>query len=150
MVDPERFNPSSSDYHATDSFMRSRKGKLEGIFTGDVIRSCFDGEAVIVENHKSDEPDKPDDLVMMVGEMCECYFGLLLDPENRMVVGAHVLQVNPVQAKMHGPWTKSTIERMQAVSKQHEGKVWNAHKDPRIGNKSKWTPDGKYDDREYK
>jgi len=150
MVDPDQFNPSSSDYHATDSFMRSRKGELKGIFTGDVIRACFDGEAVVMENHNADDPDKPDDLIMMVGELYECYFGLLLDPENKMVVGAQVLQVNPVQAKMDGPWQKSTIERMQSVSKQHQGKVWNAHIDPRIGNSSKWRPDEKYDDRKYK
>lgn len=130
-TDLDSFDPDVEDYHATSNFMNRRKGDLDGVFTGDVIQACFDGELHEGEN----------DCVVMVGELHECYFGLVLDPEEQLVVDGKVLQINPVQASMSGHWDHRVIKNMQTLAKQHEGKIWNAHKDPRIGNKQRWVPE---------
>lgn len=151
-IDLESFDPSPEDYRPSESFMRDRKSKFKGIFTGDVIESCFDGEPEFIENHTYDEDyaaDVPEKLIRLVGELHECYFGLMIDPIDKTVVNGQVLQVNPVQANLHGPWDGETVQRMGKLAKNHEGKVWNAHRDPRIGNKQRWKPDDQYDDRPH-
>lgn len=130
-IDLDEFDPEPSEYSPSDSFMSRRKNDLKGIFTGDVIQVCFNGDAEFAEN----------DCILLIGELNESYFGLIVDPEEKIVVDGHVLQVNPVQARMSDQWTYEAIERMQAVAKQHTGKVWNSYIDPKIGNKERWVPE---------
>jgi len=135
----DSFHPDKSVYSAADSFVRHRRGRLEGIFTTAVVDACFQGEAEPARN----------DCIRMVGRHHECIFGLIVDPETQLVIDGQVLQVNPVQARLSDEWDADAVERMQAVSKHYTGKVWNAREDLRIGNSQKWTPDDEYDWREY-
>lgn len=158
------FNPSPEEYSPTENFMRARKNHLDGIFKGDVIKACFNGIPELVENHKyeqqfdddslSDGPiDYPRYLVMMVGEISECYFGLLLDPDNKQVITGHVLQANPVQAMRATEgdtnsvrlWESDAVKRMAKLAKSHEGEVFNAYIDPHEGNQERWIDDRKHD-----
>lgn len=125
------FDPDPEDYRPTDNFVRRLRSDLKGIFTGEVIESCFNGNPNRARN----------DCLMMVGELNDCYFGLIIDPEDRVVVDGNVLQVNPVQASIGDRWTGGAIDRMQSLAKNHRGKIWNAYKDPRIGNKDRWVPE---------
>lgn len=134
-VEVDDFDPSPGDYSVTQSFAADSRNKFKGIFIADVVSACFNGEI---------EPAYGESTVMMVGRLNECVFGLVLDVEKMVVVTGHVLQVNPVQASMSGLWDEDAIQRMQSVSKDHRGKVWNGYDDPRIGNKVHWSPDKQY------
>lgn len=131
-VDEESFNPSPADYSPSQSFARKRKSQLEGIFTGAVIRACFDGIP---------RPAYGENTVMMVGRLYESVFGIVLDTVEKVVVTGHVLQCNPVQASCSGEWTGAAIERMEDITKEHQGKIWNGYDDPRIGNSTRWVPE---------
>jgi len=134
-IDACSFDPDVGDYSPTSKFTTQTKNKLKGIIDGDVIGACFAGDV---------EPAYGEDNVMMVGRLHDCVFGLVLDTEQKNVVVAHVLQCNPVQARISGKWDEKTIERMQELSKNHQGKVWQGYDDPKIGNKSYWAPDREY------
>lgn len=149
----DALNPDPEEYHPTDNFLSKRKTVQRGIFTGDVIRACFEGDVCEIGEHTQDvvmDDEHDGYIVMLVGELAECYFGLFVNPVEKVVIEGHVLQVNPVQAAISGHWSKASIETMQGLSKEHEGKVWNSYIDPYIGNSSPWSPDDEYDDREYK
>lgn len=131
-IDADTFEPEASDYSPTQSFQTDRRSKFKGIFNGEVVRACFDGEV---------EPAYGEDNVMLVGRLHECVFGLVLDTESHVVVTGHVLQCNPVQARMSGVWSERAIERMQSLSGSHREGVWNGYDDPHVGNSVPWTPD---------
>ena len=154
--------PTANEYSPTENFLRDRKTRLKGIFNGTVIAACFNGHAEYIENYKyqSDfQPlhgapgEYPEELIMMVGEIEQSYFGLLLDPLNKRVITGHVLQVNAVEAaRATEPgthslrlWEPDAIDRMQRLAAQHEGKVRNAYIDPRLGESEKWVDDREHD-----
>lgn len=134
-VDTDAFDPDPNDYSPTQSFQKDRRTKLEGIFNGKVVSSCFDGDI---------EPAYGEDNVLLVGRLHECVFGLVLDTESCVVVTGHVLQCNPVQARMSGVWSEDAIQRMESVSGTHQDGMWNGYDDPHVDNSVPWTPDANY------
>lgn len=140
-IDVDDFEPSPRDYSMSVSFQTDRRSKFEGIFNGDVVVACFGGEI---------EPARGDGNVLMVGRVDENVFGLVLDTEKRMVVTGHVLQCNPVQARLSGLWNERAIGRMESLSKNHRGRVWNGYDDPKTGNSVPWSPKDDHARREYR
>lgn len=147
--DLDAFDPHPRDYSRAGNFVNQMKREAKGIFTGKVIRACFDGEPRFVENYNYGKPDweqppnipdeLPSHLIMMVNEIddSECYFGLLIDPLNNKVVSGHVLQVSLVEANQVTEdnsnlrlWDTDAIQQMADIVKKHEGKVRNAFIDP--------------------
>lgn len=150
---PSTLNPEPHEYSPTNNFLTKRNTKQKGIFTSPVIEACFDGDVEEVPESEQQlwvGEDHDGYVAMLVGEVAECYFGLVVNPVEKVVIEGHILQVNPVQASMSGVWSKKAIEGMQRLTKEHEGGVWNSYINPYIGNSEKWTPDDKYDDRQHR
>lgn len=146
------FEPEPESYTMTSYFhaQTNRPSKAKGVFKGKVIRACFDGTPMLLENYLYGKPDyerpasAPDELashlVLMAAEIddSDTWFGLLLDPVNKTVVSGHVLQVSPVLASQVPEegmnsvplWTEEEIERMKRICYEHNGSVRNAFDDP--------------------
>lgn len=113
MVDTENVDVQPEDFTASNAFREeSRHGDLSGIFQGEVIRECFDGEARNLKDGK-------EDTVLLVGEIHGCKFGLVTDLDSRVVITGWVLSCDSVEAYQSGLWSAETIQKMGSIQHDH-------------------------------
>ena len=110
-------------YTASEHFLElARSNKAEGVFVTPVIEACFEGRTAPTDDEK-------EHTALLLGELHECEFGLVVDYENEAVITGHVYFVNGVKAYESGVWDAETIDRMRDLRRR---------RNPYTGNKREW------------